>query len=177
MVWEYYNDKKEVEMIINHTTGKLYSLKEDTTNFVVFKEGAWIDQKFRTYPIPVGGYSLFYHTIKTNLRFPREARMKRIDGQTLVMFEVDSIGYLANLSIVKDPGGGLGSEVVRVLREHAGPWIQAQANNQAYRARFILPVTFGLGKPPKVRKASNLPHAKMLEEVVVIAIGVDGPGR
>jgi hypothetical protein len=73
-VWYYYNDKKEVELSLNHTTGKVYFLKEDTTAFVIIENGEWVNRKIRVYAIPIGGYSLFYQTLRRTLRYPEAAR-------------------------------------------------------------------------------------------------------
>jgi hypothetical protein len=176
MVWEYYDENQELQLTINHTTGKIYFLKEDTTDFVIFRDGLWVEEKLRVYPIPLEGYTLFYRAIKRNLRYPYEARRLSIDGQIVVMFEVDEKGMPSNYSIVKDIGGGCGQEVIRVLNQIQTPWVPAQANNQTYKAKFLLPITLGLGKRPKIKKLREAPPlAKWLSDVEIIAMGVVSP--
>ncbi len=60
-VWDYYNGRHELELKINHSTGKVYYLKPDTTDYVIFDNGQWTRTKLQFYPTPTTGYRNFAH--------------------------------------------------------------------------------------------------------------------
>ena len=67
-VWEYYEAKKSLVLKIDHTTGKVYFLKPDTSSFVIFKDGKWTKRRLEQYPIPMEGYNNFYTQLFMNFR-------------------------------------------------------------------------------------------------------------
>jgi len=116
-MWEYYTIDGELELKINHSTGKVYFLKEDTSKYVIRKNGDWVEEQLRIYPIPIDGYYNLHNKLKRNIRYPLEARRAGIDGEVLVMFEVDTAGVPTNYFLLKDIGGGCGEEAIRVLQQ------------------------------------------------------------
>ena len=90
LVWDYFDENKELQLKINHTTGKVYFLKEDTTAFVIDRDGDWVRQQLRVYPIPIEGYQNFYNSIRRSIRYPAAARRMGIDGDVYVLFEIDT---------------------------------------------------------------------------------------
>lgn len=125
-VWEYFNANKELELKINHTSGKIYFIKPDTSAFVIFKDDKWTEEKLIVYPIPVEGYHYFSRKLRQNIRYPLRARREGIEGTVCVMFDVDTTGTPTDFTIVKDIGGDTGQAVLRLLKEIQTPWIPAQ---------------------------------------------------
>lgn len=171
-VWEYYNNNEELELKIDYTTGNVFYLREDTTKYVIFKDGRWIKEKLRIYPIPVEGYHNFYSVILQNVEYPAEARNNKIEGKVLVMFEIDTLGFPANYTIVNEIGAGCGDKVIETLRRTEQIWIPARIGKTNYTSRFILPVVFNLGQNQNLTTISNLPLARELEAVVISAIAI-----
>lgn len=181
LVWDYFDYQKELELKINHTTGKIYFLKEDTTNFTIYRDGKWIEAPLKVYPIPVEGYQNFYNSMKRNIRYPATARRVGIDGDIFVMFEIDTAGVPSYYLIIRDIGGECGEEVVRALREVETPWLPAHMDKRKYRSRFILPVTFALGEVLMPKEYPDLPAARQLRRILITALGVSreeiSPGK
>jgi TonB family protein len=144
-VWDYYNSNKELELKINHTTGKVYFLKGDTSYYVIEKDGEWIEQKLQVHPIPIDGYHNFHLKIKSNIRYPVDARRMGIDGVVVAIFEVDSTGVPGNYRIIRGISASCDKEVLSVLEQTQTRWIPAQINGITYRSRFIVPIIFSLG--------------------------------
>lgn len=79
----------------------------------------------------------------TNLRYLQSAREQGVAGKVVVGFIIEKDGQMTNLRIIRDPGGGLGDEVLRVLRlMQADPrrWTPATQRGKPVRIEFMIPV-------------------------------------
>lgn len=91
----------------------------------------------------------FLTYIYKGIRYPAAARKAGIQGTVVVRFIIDAEGYLQEPNVQKTPGGGLGEEVVRLLREMP-QWIPGQDQGEAVAVQMTLPVKFALeGKNQK----------------------------
>lgn len=174
-IWEYYNGG-ELELKIDHSSGKVYYIKEDTSTFVIWQNGEWEKMHLRVYPIPVEGYENFYESLAKKLVFPKEARSRNITGEVLVMFTVDNKGLPGVYEVVTDIGGGCGGAALAALLDVPYPWIPAQLDRVTYASRFILPVRFSLGDRIDSRPGGAIPPAKYLREVQVTGFGIERSG-
>ena len=85
--------------------------------------------------------------LSRNLKYPALARENGIHGTAVIRFVVEKDGSLTNLEIVKDPGGGLGKEALRVaqlMNDMDEKWTPGKQNARPVRVRFNLPVKFRL---------------------------------
>lgn len=172
-VWEYYGVNKDLQLKINHSTGKVYFLKEDTSRYFIQKDGEWMEEKLKIYPIPIDGYHNFHQKIKRNVRYPVSARRMGIDGVVAVMFEVDSTGVPGNYRIIKGIGGDCDEEAIRVLQQTQTLWIPAQINGVTYRSRFVVPMIFRLGNNTIDVETLVLPPAKLLVQNSIRIMGTE----
>lgn len=60
----------------------------------------------------------------------------------LAQFVIDKNGKLGDISIIKDPGYGLGERVMGVMAEYKSLWKPAELNNEAIVSWRRIPVTF-----------------------------------
>lgn len=84
-----------------------------------------------------------------NLKYPKKARKKNIEGMVVVSFVVEKDGTVSNAAIYRDIGGGAGEEVLRVvesMNDHGPTWIPGKVNDEPVRVEFKLPVKFKLSK-------------------------------
>lgn len=58
-----------------------------------------------------GGDSLFFATVSKNLHFSEEAKTKQIKTEVMVSFDVMPDSTLSNISIINNPGYGIGEAV------------------------------------------------------------------
>lgn len=85
--------------------------------------------------------------LSSKLNYPALARENGIAGTAVIRFVVEKDGSLTNLEVVKDPGGGLGKEALRVVKlmnEMDEKWTPGKQNARPVRVRFNLPVKFRL---------------------------------
>jgi TonB family protein len=96
------------------------------------------------FPEPPGGRRAFNRYLAREVRYPQEARDKRISGRVVVDFVIDEDGKPGDFTIVRGIGAGCDEELIRLIRE--GPaWLPASRNDTAIpskvrvRFRFELP--------------------------------------
>jgi len=115
-----------------------------------------------------GGFEEFNIFFMENITYPYQARINNTQGGVFVSFDVDSLGQVNNISIIKDIGNGCGDEVVKVLGNLPNMWFPSESETV-----FILPVTFQLGNS-KIKKIDiELPTGILLEELFVTAVGIN----
>ncbi|MBK6931433.1 MAG: TonB family protein [Saprospirales bacterium] len=85
--------------------------------------------------------------VSKNIRYPEEARQNNIEGTVVTSFVVEPNGRISGIRILKDIGGGCGTEAVRVIQalDEAGlRWIPARREGMPVRMRQALPLRFKL---------------------------------
>jgi protein TonB len=90
-----------------------------------------------------GGEKELMKYLADNIKYPALARENNITGTAALSFVVGKDGSVSDVSILKDPGGGCGKEAVRVVQSMP-KWIPGEANGNAVKVRYTLPVRFKL---------------------------------
>lgn len=94
-------------------------------------------------PFYPGGKEAWQKFLNTTLHYPQEAQDTETTGTVVLGFVVKTDSTLANVTIISDPGKGLGQEAKRVL-EASGKWAPAKQNGQPVNCYFRQPITFAL---------------------------------
>jgi len=91
-----------------------------------------------------GGEAAFGKFLQKNMRYPPIAKENGIQGKAYLQFIVERDGSLTDISVVREPGSGLGDEAMRVLKmsPHWKPGIQ---NGKPVRVQYTVPINFTLG--------------------------------
>ena len=82
-----------------------------------------------------------------NLRYPEEARKNNIEGKCIVRFVINTKGYLENIELIKNPGGGTGEETVRLvtsMNQMPERWVPGMNQGKKVNVSYTLPVFFKL---------------------------------
>lgn len=97
-------------------------------------------------PEPVGGMSDFYQKIMENLKYPQDARQKKITGKVFVEFVVEKDGKILpkNMKVTRSVHKSLDKEAIRVILL-TSPWQPGLKNSQPVRTRKTFPISFNLG--------------------------------
>ena len=98
-----------------------------------------------------GGVSAMYAFINKRIKYPNEALENGIEGKVVAQFVINKEGYLTNIKILKDPGYGMGNEVVRVLNLMP-QWSPGIQKGNPVNVQYNLPVAFTLDEDQKVGK-------------------------
>ena len=81
--------------------------------------------------------------VYNNIKYPAMARDNGIQGIVVVRFTVWKDGSLRDMKIVKDPGGGLGREAIRVVKKMP-KWLPGKQRGRSVPVKFTLPIRFKL---------------------------------
>lgn len=90
-----------------------------------------------------GGKTAKNFFLSTNVQHPVIAKENKIQGVVELRFIVELDGTLTNFQILKDPGGGLGEEAIRVYKMMP-KWIPGDLYNQAARVPITESLNFKL---------------------------------
>lgn len=63
-----------------------------------------------------GGQDALYTFLAQEVHYPALAYRTRQQGRVLISFILNADGSLANVRVLRNPGGGIGDEAVRLLR-------------------------------------------------------------
>jgi len=85
--------------------------------------------------------------VYTNIKYPTEAVSQKISGMVIAQFVVDKKGYVKNVKIIRDIGGGCGDELKRVIlsmNEMKERWTPGKQRGKSVSVLYTLPVRFKL---------------------------------
>ncbi len=89
-----------------------------------------------------------------NVRYPVVARDSNIQGTVAISFVVEKDGYVSNVTLLKDIGGGCGEEAKRVangmneaLKQAKLTWTPGKTAGKTVRTQVSLPIKFKLEEP------------------------------
>lgn len=94
---------------------------------------------------PTGGITQYFAFIADNLKYPKEAIDKKIQGRVMAEFVVGTDGTLSNIKIMKGIGYGCDEEALRVLNLNY-KWIPGKQRGKAVKQKLVIPIAFALDK-------------------------------
>ena len=78
--------------------------------------------------------------LSDNLKYPKQAAIKNIQGTVITSFVIEPSGMVSNISVDQPVGGGCSEEAVRLVS--LTKWTPGIKNSKAVRTRMILPIGF-----------------------------------
>ena len=90
-----------------------------------------------------GGMQELMKFLQTNIRYPKEAQERGIQGRVVVQFVVNKDGSICDEHVVRSVDPQLDAEALRVVRSMPN-WEPGKQRGEKVRVRFTLPVTFRL---------------------------------
>ena len=94
-------------------------------------------------PMFPGGMQELMKFLQTNIRYPKEAQERGIQGRVVVQFVVNKDGSICDEHVVRSVDPQLDAEALRVVRSMPN-WEPGKQRGEKVRVRFTLPVTFRL---------------------------------
>ncbi len=92
-----------------------------------------------------GGIKAMMKFISDEVIYPKDAIDNAIEGNVAIQFVVEKDGSIVNINILRDPGGGLGSEAERIVRLMP-KWSPAYQKDVPVRVKMVIPIRFKLNK-------------------------------
>ena len=118
-------------------------------------------------PVFPGGMEALMNYLRKDMKYPKEAQDKGIQGRVIVQFVVNKDGGICDAKVVKAVDPLLDAEALRAV--NAMPkWIPGKQKGEPVRVRFTLPLSFHLadGTTPKASETKQATTAKVDESIV-----------
>jgi len=138
-------------------TGTIGNENDESTFTETYKEGKFIsgqsvDKTGQVYtytereiaPSFNGGMQAFYNILARNVRYPKEAKEKHIEGKVILSFVIEKDGSLTDFKMLRAPSPDLGEEALRAIKL-SPKWIPGMQYGRPVRVQFTIPVNFTLG--------------------------------
>lgn len=108
-----------------------------------FKESEKIYTRVEQLPVFPGGQAALLRFISKNIRYPKEAADRRIQGRVMVRFVVDTKGKVGQIEILKSSHIFLNVEAIRLCKLLPN-FIPGRVNGKPVNVFYTLPITFQL---------------------------------
>ncbi len=104
-----------------------------------------------------GGPNAMMAFISSNVMYPEIALENGIEGTVVVQFVIEKDGSITDIKVVRDPGGGLGREAERVIKEMP-KWSPGRQKGEPVRVKMSAPIRFRLKRdiPMKVLEDNSI---------------------
>lgn len=107
------------------------------------EEEGEIFQVVEEQPMYAGGIQELMKYLQMNIRYPKEAQERGLQGRVIVQFVVNKDGSICDEQVVKSVDPQLDAEAIRIIRSMPN-WTPGKQRGEPVRVRFTLPVTFRL---------------------------------
>lgn len=149
--WEIYysNGKLDGQLISYHANGKqkrsdIYRMDSLIVGECFSIDGEKIDYyPFEQMPEYIGGDDALMQYIVDNVKYPKEARKKEIEGIVMINFTVNTDGSIGNVRVVKSIHPLLDEEAVRVVKQIPN-WVAGKQDGEPVPVFFDVPIAFKL---------------------------------
>lgn len=101
------------------------------------------EPKTKNLPSYPDGIQALYKFLGQNIKYPKEAVAKNIQGNVFVSFMVEADGSIKDIKVMKGIGGGADEEAVRVVKLMK-KWNPAEKDGEPVRSAYSLPIKFTL---------------------------------
>ena len=90
-----------------------------------------------------GGWDKWKRFLNKNLKYPKRAKRMGISGTVFLSFIVDKNGIISDIEVLREVGGGLDEEAIRVLK--ASPkWNPGLQRGRPVKSRMSIRIAFSL---------------------------------
>jgi TonB family protein len=119
-----------------------------------------------------GGYDAMTAFLKSNIKYPEDARKENKSGTVYVQFVVDEAGRVIDPGVVKGVDRLLDAEAVRAI-SIMPPWKPGKQNGASVKTRMVMPVKFNADVNPEVLPISGDPYQMKVSITRKLKFGTD----
>ncbi len=147
--------------------------KDRTYMIALYKEGTSpnkdIYDQVETMPEFPGGVGKLMEYVAMNVRYPKDAEEKNIQGRVIATFIVEKDGSITSAKIVRSIDPALDAEALRVINGMPN-WKPGTQKGEPVRVKCTIPISFRLQGGGDV-PAENVKGANVMNETVVVGYG------
>ncbi|MES2268237.1 MAG: TonB family protein [Bacteroidota bacterium] len=108
------------------------------------------------YPGFPGGDKEFYQWLAANVRYPKDAQEKNIQGRVIITFVVEEDGRLTGIRVLRGVSPDIDKEALRVMKISPA-WKPGIQDGNTVRTAYTIPITFALAADDKPAKTGYVP--------------------
>ncbi len=119
------------------------------SNDTVVGDDYYICVQYETWPKFPGGQQTMLKYIQENLKYPKQALKKQIQGRSICQFIVEKDGSISHIRVVRSSGNkSLDRAAIRVIKTMP-KWTPGRLQGKIVRTTYTLPVNFRI---PNIEK-------------------------
>ena len=143
-VWEYYNDKEEVEQKFDFTDNVLLLYRTQLANhpFRIISGSDTIHSILDRPPLYLGGQTRINEFINSQIGLPLHKSTDKYLGTVFVEFLIDSTGRTSEHHILKGLFPGSNAEAMRVVKLIPDEWIPGMYQGRFVTVNYVIPIVF-----------------------------------
>ena len=147
--------------------------KDRTYMIALYKEGTSPNKEIfdqaETMPEFPGGVGKLMEYVAKNVRYPKEAEDKCLQGRVIATFIVEKDGSITSAKIVRSIDPALDAEALRVINGMPN-WKPGTQKGEPVRVKYTIPISFRLQGGGDI-PAENVKGANVMNETVVVGYG------
>ena len=147
--------------------------KDRTYMIALYKEGTSpnkdIYDQVETMPEFPGGVEKLMEYVAMNVRYPKDAEDKCLQGRVIATFIVEKDGSITGAKIVRSIDPALDAEALRVINGMPN-WKPGTQKGEPVRVKYTIPISFRLQGGGDI-PAENVKGANVMNETVVVGYG------
>jgi TonB family protein len=116
-----------------------------------------------------GGVEKLMEYVAMNVRYPKEAEDKCLQGRVIATFIVEKDGSITSAKIVRSIDPALDAEALRVINGMPN-WKPGTQKGEPVRVKYTIPISFRLQGGGDI-PAENVKGANVMNETVVVGYG------
>jgi hypothetical protein len=162
---------EEDSLVFTHPDYKSGGLKPPNAEvFIIYIE------QYNYYPTYLDGDSELYKYLKKELKYPRKAFNKGIEGIVFVELQIDSAGMMVGCKSLNELCKNCEEHIIKVFNKIPGKWTGCE---EPLVKHLIFPVVFKLNSWSEVELESQykLPGGKLMSSIILTASQSKAPTR
>lgn len=93
-------------------------------------------------PVFPGGLTALMNYFAKNIKYPKDAYQKGIQGRVICRFTINKDGSVSDVEIVKKVYSSLDAEAVRLIKNMSKKWKPGMRNGIFVRCKYTVPISF-----------------------------------
>ena len=89
-----------------------------------------------------GGKAEFKKWIKSNITYPKKAKMMGISGKVYLEYIINRDGSISDIKVIKGLGYGCDEEAIRLMKATSYLWVPAKKDGKPVRQKNARPIFF-----------------------------------
>jgi hypothetical protein len=154
-------------LVFTHPDYKSGGLKPPDANaFIIYIE------QYNYYPTYLDGKGELYKYLQENLKYPRKALFRGIEGILFMELQIDSAGEMIECKPINELCKNCEEQIIKVFKKIPGKWSSC---DQPLVKRIIFPIEFktNLLSEVVINSDYKLPQGKIMSKIVLTAYQSD----